>query len=1424
MIDIHPEDKSVSLIPNEVPPTINPKFAAAGYRFIRIRPVSKRAQDVGWNKGNDYAADDPNLLFWLKHHHDFEVGDSHGEGYIHYEGYGNYGLLCDTEHVVIDLDDSEIIKAFIDNQEGDAPLPKTLVGRSGSGKGMHLFYKTSGALKTVALTDPIKKTNAGHIKALGGYAVGPTSIHEKTRQPYIILEERDIAFVEFDKILKVFEKYTPKKEAYTPQTLKRLERKKFEKTSINIPITEVVYPNNPKDKGNGEIQGEHPQHGSTGGNNFSINTVKDSWHCFPAGTLIQTPDGLRNIEEIRDGENIFSSEGNTQKVTATFQRQYTGEIIDIKSPSGIVSVTPGHPILVARCPPCKKDYEPYKACKPNCPRKNKTHYCHGVGKPEIKWINSEDLNADTDFLIYQENSRNSIVYNLTDYQRSEKYRRKSPDIIELDKKLATIVGWFLAEGHISGVDGHPKKSIQFTLSHDELTTANILKTLIKEKFNLSCTIYQYPNRRTTQVFCTSTIVAKFLEKMFGTGAACKTIGSALYSDISSLKSLLKACFEGDGCISGSDRRRNYKTVSKKLAVGMQLRLLSLGKYTGRIYHHNKIYEIGFQKKIKRNYCWEEKNRHFLPISGISKRPFSGVVYNLETEDHTYQAPFIVHNCYRCGSGGSSLEWIAVEGGLIRCDEAHKGCLRGDKFIEALNLARTKGYVIDMPKRIAAEKPKILTHEPIILESLPETLPDVPITLIDAFPRLGKTHWAILQAIGHNTANIITNTHSINEQQIRIFSQHRKPGQLAVHLEGKTRSCRNSKHPCRCSQCDLYPYSDKENYMRFDTDAREVLYEIEILTNDTVPETMCPYWTIKAAEKAANFVFTVSANLAMISERHITIIDEDPTVSYFYPSSVDLAENMLSDHASSMRCFLIEKWNGVAKWKQYLEGNKRPEGKATILRIITILEQIKNALMMTKEVSTDTFNQTETIRMLNSIDTTIPDPSDITRIEVLDKIKRFEIPDTLSIFAEPLLFPYTKKFFDWQGHHPSTLRMIADEGIRIRDPPAGKMVIIGSTRAEMFVKSTGREAATIRVRTFPFSDNFVFIFVKVVGFEAYTTSTELLLQDASKVNEVYRYPSLTLVGTDKQQNRLVGVLGGIAKGSKEENRIGQQWNRKSGQMNIFYQNSVISRGIDVEFYTRLFVHATSFANPYWTAVAEVAEEEGDEELATLAYGIIDAIMADETTNSVLRISPVRRDPATVTPVELFEDKIPKVVIMNEDDLWKVKPGVLESMNVIHTTFDILGDNLKEILDQTGSMPLKGDDLIVLNMQGVTPEMGAKDIAQVVVKRLTTTSTRVIDDWKKEYRKPFLDAIEKTIIDKIEEKSLPIKDDDSGIRYRNFPSTKRIIDEVSKKSANYTTDLIQNMITDMIRSGKLREHKKDKTFTLELREIACGRAKN
>lgn len=49
------------------------------------------------------------------------------------------------------------------------------------------------------------------------------------------------------------------------------------------------------------------------------------------------------------------------------------------------------------------------------------------------------------------------------------------------------------------------------------------------------------------------------------------------------------------------------------------------------------------------------------------------------------------HCFRCNSGGGTLMWIAVKNSFIKCHEAQKGVLKGEKFMLTLKAAKNEGF-------------------------------------------------------------------------------------------------------------------------------------------------------------------------------------------------------------------------------------------------------------------------------------------------------------------------------------------------------------------------------------------------------------------------------------------------------------------------------------------------------------------------------------------------------------------------------------------------------------------------------------------------------------------------------------------------------------------------------------------------------------
>ena len=55
------------------------------------------------------------------------------------------------------------------------------------------------------------------------------------------------------------------------------------------------------------------------------------------------------------------------------------------------------------------------------------------------------------------------------------------------------------------------------------------------------------------------------------------------------------------------------------------------------------YKISWTEGVPTHYL-QDDTYFYVPISSVSCEDYDGTVYNIETEDHTYAVPFVVHNC------------------------------------------------------------------------------------------------------------------------------------------------------------------------------------------------------------------------------------------------------------------------------------------------------------------------------------------------------------------------------------------------------------------------------------------------------------------------------------------------------------------------------------------------------------------------------------------------------------------------------------------------------------------------------------------------------------------------------------------------------------------------------------------------------------
>lgn len=255
------DDIPVATVPPSYP--IPVQLRIPDMRFIKVAPRGKTPVERDWQNTKNYPWDDPELVKWIV------------------EG-GNYGVLPRGGISIIDLDDiSEAIELDLLKSFEDTFTVKT-------SKGIHIYISIETTMPKIPFFS--KENNQIHIGEFYGngsaaFVVGSGSVHP-SGSIYSVSRDIPIKQVHSEYLnIKLFSlvKFadTSKKETFV---IDREYPVSSLSNELNLRVESYLYPTNAKHLGNGEVNGEHPTHGSTTGTNFSINTMKNVWHCWRCGT------------------------------------------------------------------------------------------------------------------------------------------------------------------------------------------------------------------------------------------------------------------------------------------------------------------------------------------------------------------------------------------------------------------------------------------------------------------------------------------------------------------------------------------------------------------------------------------------------------------------------------------------------------------------------------------------------------------------------------------------------------------------------------------------------------------------------------------------------------------------------------------------------------------------------------------------------------------------------------------------------------------------------------------------------------------------------------------------------------------------------------------------------------------------------------
>ncbi len=274
--------------------------------------------------------------------------------------------------------------------------------------------------------------------------------------------------------------------------------------------------------------------------------------CFPPGTLVETPDGLRSIEAIHVGDVVFGHDGKPHEVMAAMKRYIDEPLVTVRTLGAPPHrMTSDHTILVTRL-------------------------SRLVGRP-----NRKETRADPDWFTCwgteaKQWRRDSVVREWVPAATVQVGDLVWGPVIEstrsrsVGQSLLSLLGWYLAEGSVAATG-----RIAFSLHAKETSAASKIDGLLRACFSkdhITHPLDEQQNKR--DVIAYSRSIGRELARLGGKGAAGKRILPDWFYHADDLLPLLVAYLRGDGTFGR--KQVCATTVSVELAHQIKTVLLRLG--------------------------------------------------------------------------------------------------------------------------------------------------------------------------------------------------------------------------------------------------------------------------------------------------------------------------------------------------------------------------------------------------------------------------------------------------------------------------------------------------------------------------------------------------------------------------------------------------------------------------------------------------------------------------------------------------------------------------------------------------------------------------------------------------------------------------------------------------------------------------------
>ncbi|MBI4039019.1 hypothetical protein HY384_03615 [Candidatus Daviesbacteria bacterium] len=409
-------------------------------------------------------------------------------------------------------------------------------------------------------------------------------------------------------------------------------------------------------------------------------------HCVLPNTLVHTIGGMKQIQDIKVGELVYTHENRKREVTEVLKHNHKGKLYKIQpwyfSPG--LEATEEHPLLafkISYCPSTGSRCIPSVAHKRVCKHKLFEKYLP-------QWLLAKDLRVG-DVLVYPRFINTTPMSTLhldkeLPYQAINKQIKTGgsrghifDQKIKINEDFCRLVGYYLAEGSLSITKGH----ISFAFNQSEDSYVDDVKELIEKVFGIKHSrIYGRLNNKGVEITIYSKLVSELFAKLFYIDTPHRALNKGLPDWMLHLPENLQAqillgWWRGDhGYTTSRAFMNSMKVICLRLGIIPSIGIHSAEdhlksgnhqyqgrniKATANLYSfrlaffkdsYNLLLDPSFansRRKLNRKHGWIDESYIYMPIRKISTRNYEGEVFNLEVdEDNSYITEFAaVHNCW-----------------------------------------------------------------------------------------------------------------------------------------------------------------------------------------------------------------------------------------------------------------------------------------------------------------------------------------------------------------------------------------------------------------------------------------------------------------------------------------------------------------------------------------------------------------------------------------------------------------------------------------------------------------------------------------------------------------------------------------------------------------------------------------------------------